>query len=506
MKIRWREHERMLVTVIGVAALIGFFRRIDQGALSRIQTDFASRQVPFDFYRNALLPDLGLGLLIYGAYLFVNLYTLRPPVSVRPGRLIWILVQGAGLVALLGTAFAAAGYYKNECYFRYPGFTFFPGPGYHPQPETSLTNAMGDALRIVLIYALYAAARETAIYFLDRAAKGRKFLILLCNQITAFLVLAALVPFVAGVLHLGVTEEIIDTYFSVVIPAFLLFLVNIYWIFPLAAVRGFFSRSVLLWWAGCGAICSLPAALLPFHADPVSNFITCWAILLSVVTLMSWLYYQQRKDKLVQLKGVEKALLRSKTDLQILRLQINPHFLFNVLNTLYGSALQEEAPNTATGIQKLGDMMRFMLHGNDQDFIDLEREKEYLQNYISLQKLRLGGSPFIKVEDEFFDRPCPYKIAPMLLIPFVENAFKYGVLLKEQSWVKIRLQCTGTGILFEVSNSVHRKASPGPGEESPGIGINNVMERLRLIYPGKHRLSFGDSVDEFSVRLFIDLL
>ena len=133
------------------------------------------------------------------------------------------------------------------------------------------------------------------------------------------------------------------------------------------------------------------------------------------------------KNKILQLRGAEKALVKSKADLQFLRSQTNPHFLFNVLNTLYGTALQKKADRTSEGIQKIGDMMRFMRHENKLDLIEMRREVEYLENYIALQKLLTQSSPGIIIEDNIKGQNCKYKIAPMLLIPFVENAFKHGI-------------------------------------------------------------------------------
>jgi two-component system LytT family sensor kinase len=205
----------------------------------------------------------------------------------------------------------------------------------------------------------------------------------------------------------------------------------------------------------------------------------------------------------LKLRGLEKALVKSKADLQFLRSQINPHFLFNTLNTLYGTALQEEACNTASGIQKLGDMMRFMLHENTRDFIQMNREIEYLKNYISIQKLRTQSSAEISIEDNIDEQNCQHEIAPMLLIPLVENAFKHGISLKKKSWIKIRLDCNEKEIRFEVRNSIHPKRDDDPEKESSGIGFKNVVERLKLIYPGKHEIAVNADDKEFFVQLLI---
>ena len=213
-----------------------------------------------------------------------------------------------------------------------------------------------------------------------------------------------------------------------------------------------------------------------------------------------------QKEKILQLRVVEKELVQSKADIQFLRSQINPHFLFNVLNTLYGTALQENAERTAEGIQRLGDMMRFMLHENNLDFIEMNKEVEYLRNYIALQKLRTQSSPDIIIEDNINEQNCNYRIAPMLLIPLVENAFKHGISLKERSWIKISLECNEKEILFEVFNSMHEKTMNDTEKANTGIGFNNVMERLKLIYGGRFRISVNGDGKEFFVKLAIQPL
>jgi two-component system LytT family sensor kinase len=228
-----------------------------------------------------------------------------------------------------------------------------------------------------------------------------------------------------------------------------------------------------------------------------------WAIQLFVTTSITWLFYQRRKDMILELRGAQKALVKTKTDLQFLLSQINPHFLFNILNTLYGTALQENAERTASGIQKLGDMMPFMLNENNLNFIDMSKEIEYLKNYISLQKLRIQSPPDIIIEENISGQNCNRKIAPMLLIPFVENAFKHGISLKEKSWIKITLECTEKNILFEVRNSIHAKQENDPENERSGIGFNNVIERLKLIYPRKFQASVNQDEKEFFVQLAI---
>jgi len=192
-------------------------------------------------------------------------------------------------------------------------------------------------------------------------------------------------------------------------------------------------------------------------------------------------------------------------NLSFLKSQINPHFLFNALNTLYGSALMENAEKTSDGIQKLGDMMRFMLHENQLDKISLKRELEYLQNYLDLQMLRFKNEENLEVEIHINDAHCEGKIAPMMLIPFVENAFKHGISTKNKSWIKINLRCLNGSIHLDVVNSIHPpKALKDPKDES-GIGLDNVRKRLAVLYPSRHELNIVANDSEHFVHFSLQL-
>jgi hypothetical protein len=222
-----------------------------------------------------------------------------------------------------------------------------------------------------------------------------------------------------------------------------------------------------------------------------------------LVIPLAWGVSYSRLSRKNEVLNLEKALGRSSANLDFLRSQINPHFLFNALNTLYGTALQENAPRTSEGVQKLGDMMRFMLHENNQEKIELDKEVGYLQNYIALQKLRTQASPDIKIEVNINEANCEHDIAPMLLIPFVENAFKHGISLRNRSWIVVSLSCDKDHIYFDAYNSVHLKPDNDPEKHSLGIGLANVRNRLQLLYPGRHELSIRETASEFFVHLTI---
>ena len=234
----------------------------------------------------------------------------------------------------------------------------------------------------------------------------------------------------------------------------------------------------------------------------VGNFVT---ILLLVIPT-AWSIYKIRNAKKEEEIAILKTELgKSDANLNFLKSQINPHFLFNALNTLYGTALQEKAERTGEGIQKLGDMMRFMLQENMEDKIPLSRDVDYLINYIDLQKLRTSISPQVSIDIQIEEQLNNFQITPMLLIPFVENAFKHGISLQHPSHIKITLQTSENTLYFDVHNSIHLKNDNDPEKLKSGIGLQNVKQRLALIYPGRHELIITQNAKEFFVHLTLQL-
>ncbi|EDM35475.1 putative two-component system sensor histidine kinase [Pedobacter sp. BAL39] len=230
------------------------------------------------------------------------------------------------------------------------------------------------------------------------------------------------------------------------------------------------------------------------------------ATALVVLPILTWEIYKTRNRKRnEEIKVLQTELGKSDASLNFLKSQINPHFLFNALNTLYGTALQERAERTGEGIQMLGDMMRFMLQENIEDKILLSRDIEYLNNYIALQKLRTSVSPDISIETQIEQDGQGLQIAPMILIPFVENAFKHGISLNNPSHIKITLQLTENKLYFDVHNSLHLKLENDPERLQSGIGLQNVKQRLALLYPEKHELIIRQNAKEFFIHLILQL-
>ena len=212
-----------------------------------------------------------------------------------------------------------------------------------------------------------------------------------------------------------------------------------------------------------------------------------------------------------QVLSREKTVLQTQVstgaaELASLRAQINPHFLFNALNSLYATALKESSEKTADGIQKLGDMMRFMLQENNRDRIPLDKEIEYLRNYIAIQRLRIDETHNIEIRVTIQEPARAIYLAPMLLTPFVENAFKYGISLRNASWISITLTLDDTRLYFKVHNSRHTRPPEAIGPCDPetvqsGVGLDNVRKRLALIYPGRHQLDSQQSEQDYFVSL-----
>ncbi|MCD8741213.1 histidine kinase [Mucilaginibacter roseus] len=240
--------------------------------------------------------------------------------------------------------------------------------------------------------------------------------------------------------------------------------------------------------------------------DIEALLVICLLTHLLFVIPFAWSNFKSRNRKLdQQINELKTELGQTDANLNFLKSQINPHFLFNALNTLYGTALQENAERTGEGIQKLGDMMRLMLQENMKDKIALTMDIDYLNNYILLQKLRTATSANVVIEAEISNDNPDLLIAPMLLIPFVENAFKHGISLINPSFIKMKLVTSGNTLYFDVHNSIHLKSDNDPEKGQSGIGLENVKQRLNLLYNNKHELIIRETAKDFFVHLTLQL-
>ena len=196
-------------------------------------------------------------------------------------------------------------------------------------------------------------------------------------------------------------------------------------------------------------------------------------------------------------KETEKEKLN--TELAFLKHQINPHFLFNTLNSIYSLALIK-SDMTAEAVMKLSEMMRYVLQDVEKEKVPLALEVEYLEHFVELQKIRLSEN--VEVRFTIKGDPDAYEIPPIILVPFVENAFKFGTSAHENARITIEIRIAENQLAFQVFNQVFNGRRQA---ETFGIGIQNTRKRLQLIYPGKHQLELTKTESDFTVNLKIDM-
>lgn len=236
-----------------------------------------------------------------------------------------------------------------------------------------------------------------------------------------------------------------------------------------------------------------------FEIGPFPN-ILAMIITFFIVYALSFIYGFSRIHIKVNKQLLNLNLGSKDSELQLLKSQVNPHFLFNTLNTLYATALEENAPKTAESTAKLANLIRYMQEDINKDFIPLENEIKYVQDYILIQKLRFAIEPDIETDFKNIDN---YSISPGLLIPFIENAFKYGINPSKKSNLKVAVICNENTIHFECINSYDDTFKTYHKEQGFGIGIKNAKQRLELVYPKNHTFEVKRENNMFSVKINI---
>lgn len=212
--------------------------------------------------------------------------------------------------------------------------------------------------------------------------------------------------------------------------------------------------------------------------------------------------YKTIRDKFIQDRlAKEKETEHLKTELSLLRSQASPHFMFNVLNNMVALARKQSA-ELEPSLIKFSSLMRYMLYENDEEKVSLENEVEYLQSYIDLQQQRLSKK--VRVTVNMCKGDKSYQIDPMLLIPFVENAFKHGSGFIENPQIDIALEAKENILFFRVSNK-YDPASQQVKDKASGIGLANVRRRLDLLHPGKYTLNIKKDNNMFTISLQINL-
>jgi Histidine kinase len=194
---------------------------------------------------------------------------------------------------------------------------------------------------------------------------------------------------------------------------------------------------------------------------------------------------------------------KSQAELMALKAQINPHFLFNVLNNLYGSAIVEDSPKTSEGILQLSSIMRHVVEGTKNERIEVEKEIRFLNDYIELNKMRIPNRPNIRIVTEIFWDENLTMIAPLLVIPYIENAFKYGISTTEECFIEMSFRIENQQLSFICKNSIIK--TNDKLEVGTGTGLDNTKRRLDLYYPTAYQLSTSSSDSVFVVNLEVNL-
>ncbi len=207
-----------------------------------------------------------------------------------------------------------------------------------------------------------------------------------------------------------------------------------------------------------------------------------------------------RRNIIFRRESDEKEKLQKEMELNYLKEQVNPHFLFNSLNSIYALSRQQSS-ETPDLVMQLSELLRYQLESSKKETVLLREELKFIENYLLLEEKRLGER--CKVEFQIGGEVSELRISPMLLIPFVENAVKYGAQsTNEQSAIDISVTIKNATLNFYVANSKPYKVS---SLNRVGLGLENVRRRLKLLYPNAHTLEINDKEERYQVNLSIDL-
>jgi sensor histidine kinase YesM len=248
---------------------------------------------------------------------------------------------------------------------------------------------------------------------------------------------------------------------------------------------------------------SLPNMILPSLEDVI--------ILLTgtyLITLLPSVFYftkeshRSKEEKTILEKEKNKLELKFKeVQLQLLKEQIHPHFIFNMMNNLY-ALVNESTALSREVIVRLSDLLEYMLYECNTEKVELSKEINFINNYIELEKIRHDDS--FNVKTDFPKNVSGIKIAPLILFPFVENAFKHGLKQTNKDFISIKLSISAPKIEFAINNYMHDAVlTQGQAKRSKGLGLKNVKERLELVYQNRYDLQISSNNNNFEVKLKI---
>ncbi len=236
-----------------------------------------------------------------------------------------------------------------------------------------------------------------------------------------------------------------------------------------------------------------------FATDGFSNTLL---FIFIIVFGLSIAYFFLKEWSRVEKMRSELAAVQLDTEVKFLKSQVNPHFLFNTLNNLFSMAQKKGDDSLADGISKLSGMMRYMIYESNEEYVPLKKEIEYLEDCIVLNKLRYADNEAL-VKFDFPADTSGVNIAPMLFIPFVENAFKHGIVIGKSSEIAISIAVANKQLTFSCTNTIYSVKKME--QEKGGIGLENVKRRLDLLYPGKYKLFTKTDDNKYIVNLGITI-
>ena len=235
---------------------------------------------------------------------------------------------------------------------------------------------------------------------------------------------------------------------------------------------------------------------------------------------LSYLGYNATSSFFILLLGLSYALIKSwfkseklkrvlyeeklTTEMAFLKAQINPHFLFNVLNSFYAKALKNNVPELADNIAMLAELMRYMVYETNEDKVAIEKEIHHLKKFIQVYQLRIANDDDVSINFSIEGAVEHIKISPMILIPFVENAIKHGIDPKAKSVIDISLKVEQNKMYFKVSNTIHRSFH-GLVDEPSGFGLDNLKKRLSILYPNRYTLDTKEENGYYLSSLILQL-
>jgi hypothetical protein len=214
---------------------------------------------------------------------------------------------------------------------------------------------------------------------------------------------------------------------------------------------------------------------------------------MTIKMLKTW--YKETQQKRTLLKENEEA------ELQLLKAQVHPHFLFNTLNNIYSFTINQ-SPQAPKLVLNLSDILHYMITECEPALVPLAKEIKMIQNYTNLERIRYGTR--LDMQVNIYEEYKNLAIAPLLMIPFIENSFKHGASqVLQRPWIKLNIWVEENLLRFELSNNKPIKVSPNEGKK--GIGLANVQKRLELLYPGRHLLKINYDAESFTVCMQVPL-